>query len=368
MRAWTFGLGVDDLTIARWRLRAQGLAGDEFGSILEAVEVLTGVQAENYSQATWAVSTRTAGSTRDGFRRLFDEGEILRTHVLRPTWHFVRPADIRWLLETTAPRVLRSFQQLQRALDLDDRELARSHDIIGELLSNSTLSREALGAGMRVQGVITEGQRLGLMLMNAELRGLICSGPTQGGDQTYALLEERAPRARRLDRDEALAELAHRYFSGHGPATERDLSYWASLTLTDVRKGITGAGDRLDSFEHDGRTFLFGGESPPPTTAPSSRAHLLQMLDEYHNGYQDSRYVLDVAGIVPRGRRSNVGMVLVDSQMVGGMRRTVGPSSVRFDIDLFREITSEDRAAVETAASRYASFLELVPEAVFSPA
>jgi hypothetical protein len=164
--------------------------------------------------------------------------------------------------------------------------------------------------------------RLGVMMANAEMSGLVCSGAMEGKQHTYALLDERASEARRLDRDEALAELVLRYFTGHGPATERDLAYWATMTLVDVRAGLADVADQLDHFEHDGRTYWFG--QPPPDEGPSSpRAHLLQVLDEYHNGYQDSRYVLDVDGLVPRGRGATMGMALVDGQMVGELRRTI---------------------------------------------
>jgi hypothetical protein len=171
------------------------------------------------------------------------------------------------------------------------------------------------------------------------------------------LLEERAPTATRFDRDEAVTELVRRYFAGHGPATERDLSYWASMTLTDIRAGLAAAGDQLDHVEHNGRTFWFAG--PPPTTDPTlePRGHLLQILDEYHNGYQDSRGVLDIAGIVPSGRAANVGMALVDGQMVGGMRRTLRTSDVTFHINLFRDLDPDELAALEAAAARYGDFL-----------
>jgi hypothetical protein len=321
------------------------------------VEGMLGLQAENFAQASWAVATRTGIPSKGRFNRAFDEGEILRTHVLRPTWHFVRPEDIRWLLETTAPRLRRTTRQMQKALEVDDRDLDRAHDVIVDLLSDEpVLTRAALAEGLQARGLRVEGQRLGIILMHAEWSGLICSGPMSGGEQTHTLLESRAPDARQLDRDEALAELAFRYFSGHGPATERDLSYWASLTLTDVRRGLADSAERLDSFEHDGRTFWFS----PPALAESPadpKAHILQVLDEYHNGYQDSRYVLDAEGIVPRGRAANTGMVLVDSQMVGGMRRSIGTDGVRFDVNLHREVDENEWRAIDEAAQRYGAFL-----------
>jgi hypothetical protein len=180
----------------------------------------------------------------------------------------------------------------------------------------------------------------------------------QGRHQTYALVDERAPEVRRLDRDEAVAELVLRYFSGHGPATERDLAYWATMTLTDVRAGLAEVASHLDHVEHDGRTYWFA-EPPPDHGSLSPRAHLLQTLDEYHNGYQDSRYALDADGLVPRGRPAAVGMTLVDGQMVGDMRRTVRPDHVDFEIGLFRDLSDDEVDEVDAAADRYGRFLGL---------
>lgn len=182
----------------------------------------------------------------------------------------------------------------------------------------------------------------------------------EDGEHTYALVDERAPAARRLDRQEARAELVLRYFTGHGPATARDLSLWASMTLTDVRAGLHDVGDQLDSMEVDGRTYWFA--EPPGKDEPATpRAHLLMVLDEYHNGYQDSRYVLDADGIVPRGRHAAMGMVVVDTQMVGNMRRSVGADTVTFEVLPFRPLADDEVAALGRAAGRYGTFLGREP-------
>jgi hypothetical protein len=170
------------------------------------------------------------------------------------------------------------------------------------------------------------------------------------------------PSARRLDRDEALAELALRYFTGHGPATERDLAYWATLPLGDVRRGLAQVRDRLGSFDHEGRTFWHASELPVPTGPGEPTGHLLQILDEVYRGYQDSRMVLDSEGIVPSGRETAIGMALVDAQMVARMKRTIG-RRVTFDITPYDgTLQPSHRASVEQAAARYAEFLGLEHE------
>ena len=157
------------------------------------------------------------------------------------------------------------------------------------------------------------------------------------------------PTPRRLDRDEALAEIALRYFTSHGPATERDLAYWATLTVTDVRRGIAAASDRLASFEHDGRTFWHAPGDAPASASPAG--HLLQVLDEMYRGYQDSRWVLDADGIVPRVRETAIGMALVDAQLVAAMKRTVTAKAVTFAVRPHRALRKREIEAIQDAAS-----------------
>jgi hypothetical protein len=356
---------VDDRTLARWRMHTLRLAGQPHGSAEDVVRGLLAVQSENRPQAMWAVATRTTGISEPDVQQLLDDGTVLRTHVLRGTWHFVLPDDIRWLVELTAPGLRRTYRSAQQGLGLTDVQLQRARTVIVDALGGTAaLSRRQLGERLRGAGLPAEGQRLGLMLGDAEQQALICSGP--GGADSYALLAARAPSARRLDREEALAELVLRYVTGHGPATARDLTYWATLTRTDVRAGLGALGDRLERTEHDGRTYWSAG-GPPDDLRLEPRAHLLQTLDEYHNGFQDSRYLLDLAGLVPRARLPRVGMVLVDGQMVGGMRRDVGEAEVVFDVHLYRDLDDGEQQAVADAADRYGAFLGRPARLTFTP-
>jgi hypothetical protein len=233
--------------------------------------------------------------------------------------------------------------------------------ILDALAQQPDQTREQLAGHLRAHG-LPQGQVLMLLLGLLELDRLVCSGRSREGKHTYAAFAERIPSPRRLERDEALAELTLRYFTGHGPATERDLAYWATLTLGDVRRGLAQVQDRLASFQHDGRTFWHAPGDPPPTRGQEPAGHLLQILDEVYRGYQDSRMVLDSAGIVPGGRETAIGMALVDAQIVAGMKRTVGRRAV-FDITPYnRTLRPAHRSAVEQAARRYAKFLGLEHE------
>ena len=207
----------------------------------------------------------------------FDAGRILRTHLLRPTWHFVLPEDIRWLLTATAPRVKARDARRYAQLGLDASTQRRSAKALAAALrGGNQLTRAEAAAVLTAAGIGVDGQRLPYLLMHAELDALICSGPRRGKQHTYVLLEERAPDARDLPRDEALAELARRYFRSHGPATAKDFAGWATLTLAEARAAIEAAGGGPPGGGarrpqvlvrrpgvRDGR--------PPPSGAPFSR-------------------------------------------------------------------------------------------------
>ncbi|HEU4425421.1 MAG TPA: winged helix DNA-binding domain-containing protein [Pilimelia sp.] len=358
---------VQDLDIARWRLRSQHLVWPYAVSAGQAVGSLLAVQAENASQAAWAVASRTRNPDQADLATLLDEGAVLRTHVLRPTWHFVRAEDIGWLLDLTGPRVRRvTGQQLRTVHGLDERSIDRAVAAVTEALaSRGHLTRAQLAEELGERGIAGSGQMLMILLAHAELDGLICSGRIANGEHTYALMVERVPAPRRPGRIEALAELALRYFTGHGPATERDLAYWATLTLTDVRAGLQQVRDRLDSFQHDGRTF-WHAPGDPPGGPQEPAGHLLQILDETYRGYQDSRWVLDAAGDVPRAREIAAGMALVDAQLLAAMRRTIAHDHVRFDLRPYRALTPSQIEALDQAARRYGEFLRLKARLILS--
>lgn len=322
---------------------------------------LLAVQAENPAQSAWAVASRTSGADLDELAGELESGRILRTHVLRPTWHYVRAEDATWLLELTAPRVRRATEpQLRDVFGMDAAAIDAATDVVLDTVSGGRhRTRAELADAFTQHGIDAVGQRLMVLLAQLELDRLICSGAPRDGEHTYARFDERVVNPRRLDRDEALGEIALRYFTGHGPATEHDLAYWATLTLGDVRVGLARARDRLASFEHDGRTFWHAPGEAPPVASGEPGAHLLQILDELYRGYQDTRWVLDVAGVVPRGRETTAGMALVDAQLAAGMVRRVTADRVTFTLTSHRMLRTNEIEALERAAARYGEALGL---------
>ncbi len=354
---------VTDIDIARWRLRSQHLVTPQAAGAADVVGHLLGVQAENPSQSAWAVAARTTSPDPADLAGLLAAGAVLRTHVLRPTWHYVAAEDARWLLGLTAPRALATNGRgLRKSSGMSEAEIdAASAAILDSLAGRKALTRSSLAKSLDDAGRAMGGHDLMLLLAELELQCLVCSGPPAEGVHTYALFADRVPASRPLERDEALANLAWRYVVGHGPATDRDLAYWATLPLGEVRRGLAAAADRLESFEHDGRIFWHPAGQQPPTAPGDPFGHLLQILDETYRGYQDSRWMLDATGAVQRGRETSTGMALADGQLVAAMKRTTGTSTVEFTLTPHASWTPAAQQAIEKAATRYADFLEVEP-------
>jgi hypothetical protein len=325
------------------------------------VGLLTAVQSQDYWGATWAVAQRTAGSTRAEIDKLFDTGVILRTHVLRPTWHFALAGDIRWLLDLTGPRILASAASRFRQLEIDGDVAARAKAIFEKELSGGrSRTRPELGEALRRNGIPTDGQRLPHLLMAAELEGLIVSGPLRGKAHTYMLLRERAPEARSLDREEALAELTRRYFVSHGPAQIPDAVWWSGLTVRDIRTGIALAGDALAHREINGKDYWFGAGDGPATVGRDV-AHLLPNWDEYTVAYRDRAAAMhpelsfDPALFSFGSILSNV--VTGGGRVRGSWSRTVSGGRVRIEARLLAPLAAPEAAAVQGAADRITGFL-----------
>lgn len=285
------------------------------------------VQAQDYLGAKWAVGLRTKSITDGDVERAFDEGAILRTHVLRPTCHFVAPEDIRWMLALTAPRIRAANAYTYRKYELDRDVFRRSRKTLERALrGGKERTRSELASALRREGVAAEGIRLAALMIEAELEGVVVSGPRRGRRFTYALLEERAPQGAALPREEALAELTRRYFSSHGPATLSDYAWWSGLTMGDAKRGIEVVEPALAREDLDGRAYWFV-QSKAPAERASTSAHLLPNYDEYLIAYKDRG---PVTGASARDVFSH--SLVIDGRLAGNWRRTLRKDSVLADV------------------------------------
>lgn len=332
----------------------------------EVVAWFGAMQAQDYLGALWALGLRGAGSNEAGIEAAVADGSVIRTHVFRYTWQFVAPKDLRWMLDLVGPRLIGSAASRFRQLGLDLKTLKRCGALFAKALSGGNhLTRAEMGRVLTEGRVTLTDRRLPEILGHAELDGVICSGARRGKHTTFALLDERVPKGRSISRETALARLAVRYFQSRGPATDRDLSWWTGLPLTEARRAIELARDELESATVGEVRYWSAG--PGPRAGREKSAYLLPAYDEYLVGYRDRSAVSDPVHFRKVGPASWSldPAVVLNGQVVGRWRRALMKNGVSVTISLFRPIASRDRELVAEAAYRYSEFLRLEPRLVF---
>jgi hypothetical protein len=353
---------IDHRDVIRRRLASQFLTSRGPTAARDVVRALGAVQAQDYAGAKWALGMRTRAESDADIERQVDDGRILRTHVLRPTWHFVAPEDIRWMLALTAPRVKQSMAYHGRNLGIDARTVRRSHDAIENALAGGRhLTRVELADALRRARVKdAAGQRLAHLVMEAELDAIIVSGARRGKQSTYALFDERVPASPPRERDESLHALARTYFTTRGPATVRDFSWWSGLSMADAKRGLDMVRGEL---ERHGDDAWFVPRSPPRATAS---AFLLPNYDEYFIGYKDRsaigqriNHTIPVTG----GSANITHVALIDGELVGGWRRLAESDAVVVSIEFWARMTDAEHARIDRALRAFGKFLG-VPVAV----
>ncbi len=302
--------------------------------------------------AKWSIAQRTCGATMADVDAAFAAGVIVRTHVLRPTWHFALGADIRWLLQVTAPRVHALNAYYNRQHKLDTKLFAKSNSIIAKALeSGAQLTRSELAAALTRGGIRAAGNQLAYIVMRAELDAIVCSGAMRGKQHTYALLDERIPHGKTLHREEALAELTRRYFTSRGPATLNDFAWWSSLTAAQGREGLTLVANELEREVIDGKTYWFAAPLPRARASTKPRVDLVQGYDEIIMSYSESRD----ASFTPVDSRL-LHAVLLDGRMIGKWKPVAQRNSVVLKTVLNRALTRVERDALDAAIHAYTRF------------
>ena len=344
--------------LALLRLVAQRVAGPPAATAPEAVRLLTCVQGQDLPGALTSVALRTTARTRAGVEAALDAGEVVRSWPMRSTLHLVPAGDLHWLLELCGPRVLAGAAKRRAVLGLTETDTERARELVTAALTGGRrCGRKELLAVLADGGVDVTAQRGYHLLWYLAQTGILCLGPMAGGEQAFVLLDEWVTAPRRLDRDAALAELALRYFRGHGPATVADLARWAGLPVTDVRAGVAAVRDRLAAVEVDGRELLLAPETEDLLAAHRAEAaglFLLPGFDEFVLGYADRSCAVPpefADRIVPGGNGVFRPTVVHRGQVVGtwawqgrGAKRTVTATP-------FTTFPDEVAAAIPQAAA-----------------
>jgi hypothetical protein len=354
---------TDRTMIASLRLAAQHLSDSTLAEPADVATAMLALQAQDLSSAQWALAVRSPSSTLADVDRAFDTGAIVRSWPFRGTLHVTPAVDLGWMLELTRDRIVRGAATRHAGLGLDESVFVRAADVVrGVLRGGARLSRGDLFAELDASGVATDHQRGGNLLWYLAHTGLICFGPMQGTGQAVVLTDEWIPEPRRLSPDEALTELAVRYFTSHGPATLRDLLWWSKILVPEARRAVEGAGDRLRQIVVDDTVYYLGAEQTEARPAPP--VLLLPGFDEYLLGYADRDAVLPPEHserVVPGANGIFLPMVVANGQVVATWRRTIRRGTVDTVATAFEPMARTTVGRVEKAAAGYARYLGVQP-------
>ncbi len=343
--------------IARNRLQNQQIIHPSIQTIGEMAAWMGATQAQDYSQAKWAFGLRLPGITDADVEAAIDRVEIIRTHLLRPTWHFVAAEDLRWMLALSAPQINALITPAIRRLGLEETTLEQSKEIMRRVLPGRQMPREELMTELNREGIETNDLRSAHIMMHAEVDGLVCNGSWRGKQLTYALIDDRVPTSKSYDRLDAIAELARRYFRSHGPATLHDFQWWSGLKMSDARAGLEAAQPRLTSETIGKLTYWMPNDFREQKTDHNA-VHLLPAFDEFLVSYKDRAASLDpsrkVHAITANGIFKPV--VLQNAWVHGIWQRTFLKDRVSVQYNWFDEWGAVEPALLEQAAQRMAAF------------
>jgi hypothetical protein len=348
--------------IAAIRLRNQQLINPKFKSVKSLVSHFGAIQAQDYQMSKWAVGCRLPGAIDNAIEKAIDDGEIIRTHVLRPTWHLTTAEDIGWMLELTSGNILRQFNSMNKKIGLDDKVFSKSTDIIVKsLLGDQHLTRDELVEILNHHGIKTNEYRGLHILAYAELHGVICSGKRKGKHHSYALFDERVKKSKSRTKEEALAELGNRYFTSHGPATQKDFYWWSGLSVADSKLAIELNKKNLTATQHEGQTYYWKDSGVVEMT---EHVLLLPAFDEYLIAYKERSASIDTEHMPHAFTVNGIfkPLIVVNGQVVGIWKRTIKKDTVIIEPTFLQKVSKATERKVAEAADRFGSFLGMKVE------
>lgn len=341
--------------IASRRLQAQLLTGGGSVSARDVVHRMGAIQAQDIAMSRWAVGVRN-GLPEAEVTQAIDAGEIIRTHVMRPTWHLVDARDVRWMLALTSPGVKRAYMGMARTLGMDDNFMADSNRKIARLLAKGqAMTREEIVAGLKLSRDMPNDIRPSLVMMNAEQDAVVCNGPMRGKEITYVLMDARVPAVEHLKHDEALGMLAQRYYSSHGPATVADFAWWSGLRINDARRGTEVATPELEHATAGGLAWYYKDHGLPVKKS----VHLLPAFDEYLVSYKDREASIALPHQPLAFTKNGIfkPVIVENGTVVGTWKREVKGNKVLLGLCCFKSVSAATAKGINMQAERFAGFL-----------
>jgi hypothetical protein len=324
--------------ISNIRLRNQRVDGEKFHRAKDIVQWLGAMQAQDFLMSKLAVGIRCESLTEQKVEEAIDRGEIIRTHVMRPTWHLVSSEDVYWMLDLTSDKIKASMKSRNKELELTPEVFMKSHSVIEKaLISDENLSREELGKILTGAGIRIDDNRLSHLLMEAELDKIICSGAIRKNRPTFTLLEKKVPVKKTLTREESLAELAERYFTGHGPAQLKDFIWWSGLSVTEGKQGLESVKPNLVSLQIGSETYWT--KHVPDDITSNNPFHLLPAFDEFLVGYTDRKATFQkmTGNKVVSKNGIFYPVILENGQVIGLWKRIVKKDKVEIELAFFQK-------------------------------
>ncbi len=349
------------MNIGALRLQNQQITQTRCNTPEQVVAWMGGMQGQDFAGVKWSIGLRLPQAVESGVERAIDEAKIIRTWPMRGTLHFVAAADVRWILALTSTKNLPASARRRQNLELDDKTLQRCHeDFTKTLHGGKQKTRDEMYAVLAGAGISTEGQRGYHILWNAALHGLICFAAIKDKEQSFALLDEWVAPSKGKTRDEALAELALRYFTSRGPATVQDFIWWSGLSAGEARVGFEAIKSHLVQETVNKQTYWM----PPDIDVPKEQmsAFALPGFDEYLLGYKDRSAVLDAEHsemVCPGGNGVFAPTIVINGRVVGTWKRSIKKNSVEIVAMPFATLNKSARRAFNQAAQRYAAFIGL---------
>jgi hypothetical protein len=249
-----------------------------------------------------------------------------------------------------------------RQIGLDNDMFKRAERLVIRALEGGNhMTRLELKAHLKRKGMELTNMQTSFVMSRAELYALVCSGARKGKQQTYALLQERAPQAKSLPLDEGLAELTKRYFTSHGPATIQDFMWWSGLPSGEIKRGLEMVKRYLISVEVEGKNYWMAKKTLD-LRDDSPVAYLLPPYDEFLISYKDRSASLQHVHrpLIDKSQNAVFSCtIMYQGQVIGMWRREFKGKKVMVTTEFFDKPTKAQKDAVATAIASYGDFLGL---------
>ena len=346
--------------LLKTRLYNQLLTTHTLKEPYEIVSSLGAMQSQAFELAKWAIGARLKNSTVDKINDALSKGEIIRTHILRPTWHFVAAEDIHWMRELSSPRLIPVFIAYGKSWGADEKMISKASLKITKILEkHGHQTKQEIGEHLKMEGFAIDQHTLTHVMSRAELDGIVCNGVISGNKHTYALLEERIPKTKPFIKEEALEKLAYKFFSSHAPATLEDFIWWSGMLITDARIALELVKEHFVSQTINGRTFWMKNDIQIPEKENDS-VLLLPPFDEFVVSYKNRSEIIDDRHYCKVMTKNGLfdPTVMFNGKIIGSWRKSKKKNEIQIELSFFEKTTKKIQDLFKKEVKRVKMFYQ----------